>query len=104
MDSTRRGKRIPDSLSKTIPIWCAVINMAIENYRKKEKSDRDGSSSRSQEQHKDNFDDLINNEIVWDTEFHSLPSVISQSEHDQIAELVPKFTEKLLARITRISF
>ncbi|KAG7834014.1 hypothetical protein KL942_002898 [Ogataea angusta] len=34
IDSTRRGKKIPDSLSKTIPIWCAVLN-AI----------RDGSSN-----------------------------------------------------------
>ena len=26
VDSTRRGKSIPDALSKTIPIWCAVMN------------------------------------------------------------------------------
>ncbi|GMM32218.1 tRNA A64-2'-O-ribosylphosphate transferase [Martiniozyma asiatica (nom. inval.)] len=26
VDSTRRGKRFPDSLSKTIPIWCSVLN------------------------------------------------------------------------------
>jgi tRNA A64-2'-O-ribosylphosphate transferase len=25
-DSTRRGKSFPDALSKTIPIWCAVLN------------------------------------------------------------------------------
>jgi hypothetical protein len=29
VDSTRRGKRIPDALSKTVPIWCAVINRAV---------------------------------------------------------------------------
>ena len=29
MDSTRRGKRFPDALSKTVPIWCAVINDII---------------------------------------------------------------------------
>ncbi|CRK15737.1 hypothetical protein BN1708_011529 [Verticillium longisporum] len=29
VDSTRRGKRIPDALSKTIPIWCAVLNRAL---------------------------------------------------------------------------
>ncbi|WFD42618.1 tRNA A64-2'-O-ribosylphosphate transferase [Malassezia psittaci] len=28
VDSTRRGKRYPDALSKTIPIWCAVLNRA----------------------------------------------------------------------------
>ncbi|CAN6606756.1 tRNA A64-2'-O-ribosylphosphate transferase [Trichomonascus vanleenenianus] len=26
VDSTRRGKRMPDALSKTVPIWCAVLN------------------------------------------------------------------------------
>jgi tRNA A64-2'-O-ribosylphosphate transferase len=26
VDSTRRGKRMPDALSKTVPIWCAVWN------------------------------------------------------------------------------
>ncbi|GAA6032014.1 hypothetical protein JCM8097_003388 [Rhodosporidiobolus ruineniae] len=28
VDSTRRGKRFPDALSKTIPLWCAVLNKA----------------------------------------------------------------------------
>ncbi|KAF2181627.1 initiator tRNA phosphoribosyl transferase [Zopfia rhizophila CBS 207.26] len=29
VDSTRRGKSMPDALSKTIPIWCCVMNRAI---------------------------------------------------------------------------
>lgn len=29
VDSTRRGKSMPDALSKTVPIWCCVINRAI---------------------------------------------------------------------------
>ncbi|KIJ26618.1 hypothetical protein M422DRAFT_191977 [Sphaerobolus stellatus SS14] len=29
VDSTRHGKCFPDALSKAIPIWCAVINLAI---------------------------------------------------------------------------
>jgi tRNA A64-2'-O-ribosylphosphate transferase len=29
VDSTRRGKRMPDALSKTVPIWCAVINRFV---------------------------------------------------------------------------
>lgn len=28
VDSTRRGKSLPDALSKTIPIWCAVLTEA----------------------------------------------------------------------------
>jgi len=29
VDSTRRGKSMPDALSKTVPVWCAVVNRAI---------------------------------------------------------------------------
>lgn len=29
VDSTRRGKRMPDALAKTVPIWCAVMNGAL---------------------------------------------------------------------------
>lgn len=29
VDSTRRGKRFPDSMKATIPIWCAVINSIL---------------------------------------------------------------------------
>ncbi|KAL2818427.1 tRNA A64-2'-O-ribosylphosphate transferase [Aspergillus cavernicola] len=29
VDSTRRGKLMPDALSKTIPIWCAVFNRVL---------------------------------------------------------------------------
>jgi hypothetical protein len=29
VDSTRRGKHLPDALSKTVPIWCAVLNSLL---------------------------------------------------------------------------
>ncbi|KAL2126167.1 hypothetical protein VTI74DRAFT_1557 [Chaetomium olivicolor] len=29
VDSTRRGKRMPDALSKTLPTWCAVLNAVL---------------------------------------------------------------------------
>ncbi|KAK4191426.1 putative tRNA A64-2'-O-ribosylphosphate transferase [Podospora australis] len=29
VDSTRRGKRHPDALSKTVPTWCAVLNRVL---------------------------------------------------------------------------
>jgi hypothetical protein len=29
VDSTRRGKSMPDAMSKTVPIWCAVINRLL---------------------------------------------------------------------------
>ena len=34
VDSTRRGKRMPDALSKTVPIWCAVINRCVGEEKK----------------------------------------------------------------------
>lgn len=30
VDVTRKGKHIPDSLSKTVPIWCAILNVLIK--------------------------------------------------------------------------
>lgn len=75
IDSTRRGKRIPDALSKTIPIWCCTINRAILNYRRQQ------SSSPSE-----------NN---WDDQFHSLPSAVFRSEHDQIESRIDGFVKKL---------
>jgi tRNA A64-2'-O-ribosylphosphate transferase len=33
VDSTRSGKRYPDALSKTVPIWCCVINRAVARSR-----------------------------------------------------------------------
>ncbi|XP_042408325.1 tRNA A64-2'-O-ribosylphosphate transferase-like isoform X1 [Zingiber officinale] len=32
VDSTRKGKRFPDSMSKTISIWACVLNRAIKNH------------------------------------------------------------------------
>lgn len=34
VDSTRKGKSMPDALSRTVPIWCAVINGLL--FRTKE--------------------------------------------------------------------
>jgi len=32
IDSTRKGKRFPDSMSKTIPMWSCVVNRSIFNH------------------------------------------------------------------------
>jgi hypothetical protein len=85
VDSTRSGKRIPDSQSKTIPIWCCTVNNAIMKYR-----DSIILDSKSSEQTE------INPKIEWDTELHSLPSLISKSEHDQMTSLIPQFAQNLL--------
>lgn len=35
VDSTRKGKRFPDSFSRTMPIWCAVWNRALLEVRQR---------------------------------------------------------------------
>lgn len=39
VDATRKGKRFPDSMSKTIPIWICVLNRSISNYLNKSRCD-----------------------------------------------------------------
>ncbi|CAG8560692.1 15846_t:CDS:2, partial [Acaulospora morrowiae] len=87
VDSTRRGKRLPDALSKTIPIWCCTINLAIKKYRDSIGFERKNELESFLLQEKSS---------EWDTEFHSLSSVISNSEHSQIVSLIPKFAQDLI--------
>ncbi|KAJ8331287.1 tRNA A64-2'-O-ribosylphosphate transferase [Batrachochytrium dendrobatidis] len=80
VDITRKGKRFPDSLAKTVPLWCAVINRATQLYRLS--VDTDGNQTNS-------------SNLVWDTKLHC-PSNVSQSEHAQMSELIDIFAQKLL--------
>ncbi|KAK0099704.1 hypothetical protein ONS95_013400 [Cadophora gregata] len=67
IDSTRRGKRMPDALSKTIPIWCSVLNRVLFP----------------------NKTQLHN--------LYTPPQVVSQSEHAQMTALLPSFADALRA-------
>ncbi|KAI0645167.1 initiator tRNA phosphoribosyl transferase [Trametes meyenii] len=69
VDSTRAGKRIPDALSKTVPIWCAVVNRAMA---------------------------LIHpNRGNWDTELYCPPIAVSEQERLQIKEKLDKWAQAL---------
>ena len=68
VDSTRRGKAFPDSLTATLPIWCAVINRVVGGER----------------------------EGAWDGDVH-LPPWLSASEAAQIADRIETFVEALSA-------
>ncbi|KAI0369025.1 initiator tRNA phosphoribosyl transferase [Pilatotrama ljubarskyi] len=70
VDSTRAGKRIPDALSKTVPIWCAVINRAIVLL------------------HPDKKD--------WDTELYCPPGAVSEQERLQIRANLDKWADALV--------
>ncbi|KAF9302706.1 hypothetical protein BGZ74_004974 [Mortierella antarctica] len=133
VDSTRKGKRVPDALSKTIPIWCATINNAVRkralldllNQQKKDQEPQEngqhashdvvmngdqGSTTRVCNGTKDSIaGECVENTAQtasllvpaldadkWDTRYHSLPSLISRSEHAQIAEKIDGFAEKLM--------
>ncbi|RAL67558.1 hypothetical protein DID88_008313 [Monilinia fructigena] len=61
VDSTRRGKRMPDALSKTIPIWCCVLNRVFFP------------------------NDPVSHQL------YAPPQVVSDSEQAQMSNLIPQF-------------
>ncbi|APA07869.1 hypothetical protein sscle_03g026390 [Sclerotinia sclerotiorum 1980 UF-70] len=67
VDSTRRGKRMPDALSKTIPIWCCILNRVF--------------FPSNPTAHK----------------LYAPPQVVSDSEHAQITNLLPQFVQAFQA-------
>ncbi|CBQ71960.1 related to RIT1-initiator tRNA phosphoribosyl-transferase [Sporisorium reilianum SRZ2] len=72
VDSTRRGKSIPDALSKTIPVWCAVLN---------------GASRRRYGCPAEDAEGFVLETPQW---------MIPPSEHDQIESRIEGFVESLL--------
>ena len=72
VDSTRAGKRMPDALSKTIPIWCAVVNRAIAKK----------------------YHPRIPQE--WETGLFTSPASVSQQEHHQIEKYIDGWAEGLM--------
>ncbi|KAL5729020.1 hypothetical protein ACHQM5_002029 [Ranunculus cassubicifolius] len=81
VDSTRRGKRFPDSMSKTIPIWTCVLNRAIAKYRKRMQGD--GVGVENTESDKD-----------WDCSLH-LPLWVSKTEMQSIENLIEDWVTEL---------
>lgn len=80
VDSTRKGKRFPDSTSKTIPIWACVLNRAIRNRFQR------NSDCCSEE---NNIQDSIN----WDSSLH-LPLWVSKTEASKIENLLDEWTNE----------
>jgi tRNA A64-2'-O-ribosylphosphate transferase len=78
VDSTRAGKRLPDALSKTIPIWCAVINRAV----------------------------LLRFPEIglggWDVNLHTPPTSVSIQEYAQIETQLDGWAESLVVRVKRL--
>ncbi|CCF56694.1 hypothetical protein KAFR_0B03980 [Kazachstania africana CBS 2517] len=72
VDSTRRGKKIPDALSKTIPIWCAVLNCLILEH-------------------------ASNEPIDYEKVLFVPPATVSNSEYHRILEKIEELVWKLKA-------
>lgn len=71
---------MPDALSKTVPIWCAVINLAIQLRRER------SSSSTAMED--------------WDATLYLPPRIVSLSEKSQIESRLKAWAEALEVRTT----
>ncbi|KAE8229711.1 hypothetical protein CF326_g5313 [Tilletia indica] len=74
VDSTRSGKTMPDALSKTIPIWCAVLNRASALSHPGSGADR-----------VEVFDSLVTPERL-----------VSRSEHEQMDSRVESWAKTLM--------
>ncbi|KAJ4379070.1 tRNA A64-2'-O-ribosylphosphate transferase [Didymella sp. IMI 355093] len=69
VDSTRRGKSMPDALSKTVPFWCCVMNRAIFGVEKE-------------------GDEAL--------DLFTPPSAVSQSESTQMERRINGFVQQFL--------
>ncbi|TYI79540.1 hypothetical protein E1A91_D05G028200v1 [Gossypium mustelinum] len=86
VDSTRRGKRFPDSMSKTIPIWTCVLNRSIFNYLNTF-SNADASLVKQDSNTGCNSHD-------WDCSLH-LPLWVSETEKAAIEDRLEGWTKDL---------
>jgi len=57
---------MPDALSKTVPIWCTVVNRAISMRRKQHVGEPASAE--------------------WDVQLYTPPGIISAQEHHHITE------------------
>ncbi|KAG1856871.1 initiator tRNA phosphoribosyl transferase-domain-containing protein [Suillus tomentosus] len=62
---------MPDALSKTVPIWCAVINRAVPKTTLNINVDAD----------------------AWNTKLYTPPGVVSAQEHDQIEQKLDEWAD-----------
>ncbi|KAH6568254.1 hypothetical protein BASA62_005565 [Batrachochytrium salamandrivorans] len=88
VDATRKGKRFPDSLAKTVPLWCSVINYALALLRDK--------STHTDVSEKEGLNHTVNQTRLLKVDLHC-PSSVSLSEQARMRDLVEGFANKLLA-------
>lgn len=84
VDSTRAGKRLPDALSKTVSIWCAVVNRAAR-LRGLAEAPSPSSSSPSSSSTLDIAAVAAAEDLDLDFDLRTPPGAVSPHEHAQIA-------------------
>lgn len=90
IDSTRKGKLMPDALLKTIPIWCAVLNYILfegdtdEDILDELKLDKDSVDAK--------FILTLKNEYSW---VLTPKSMVSGSERNEISKLISSFAREV---------
>ncbi|RVW96352.1 Uncharacterized protein C3F10.06c [Vitis vinifera] len=95
VDSTRRGKRFPDSLTKTIPIWTCVLNRAIFNYFNRIGESGSGFDADSSSYNR-NGENTRHISHDWDCSLH-LPLWVSKTEKAAIEDCLEEWTKELEA-------
>ncbi|AEC09850.1 initiator tRNA phosphoribosyl transferase family protein [Arabidopsis thaliana] len=88
IDSTRKGKRFPDSMSKTIPMWSCVVNRSIFNHWNRLCNIDAGLTS---DDDGDNIRKLLDK---WDCSLH-LPLWVSNTERASIEARLDEWTREL---------
>ena len=92
VDATRSGKAFPDALSKTVPIWAAVVNRAVaqQRHRRAAEGEGDGHAAAA-------------GAAAWDAALH-LPPWVPEQEAAQIRARLDGWTAQLLAFAAQVGF
>lgn len=91
IDSTRKGKLIPDALLKTIPTWCAVINCIL--YENME-DDEVLAELRTFDNFTDEDASFVLN-LKHDNWLLTPKQMVSRNEHNQILKRIPEFVREV---------
>ncbi|KAM0933659.1 putative tRNA A64-2'-O-ribosylphosphate transferase, protein-tyrosine phosphatase, rit1 [Dioscorea sansibarensis] len=92
VDSTRKGKRFPDSMSKTIPIWACVLNRAIAKCLQERESRRE--CELDSETNPNKTTEIRSTFSNWDSSLH-LPSWVPNNEEAAIGDRLEEWTGQL---------
>jgi hypothetical protein len=103
VDSTRGGKRLPDALSKTVPIWCAVLNTALARHRRRQRQAQGRARGQNhppqpepEPEPEPEPGQREEDDGEWDCGLHVAP-MIPPSESAQIADRIEGWVDDLEA-------